>query len=419
MSRLSREKQREQQQAADAANLAAAPIDVHVPVGAAAASVGGVAVIAGPGEELQHAVLNRLHRIAIASGHAVLATVHDERIGYVVPLQVEPDGSSRFTAQPDRLRTVRDREPEHAAEPAREPDTDRPTHLLRPAPGATPEPAPVRDAAPTFRLRPVPETRNAVPTFELRSVPEPAEGTPPGTVAPPTGAFGPPPPMDTGPRPAQPAPEPAPIPQPVPIPQSSPTARPRPDLGTEVLPDTDPDPKPTPPRGFDAVAEAVLGDEPPASSGEYHLAEPMARVNEAVRSGRIDTAARLAEETVAQASATLGPEHPEVLRLRELTAYIAYLSGEPLRAFRISLDLALICRRASDAEAAYGNVRSAATAWRGVRDPLPGLELGHELIALWTELAAEGGAAADEIEELESARARMGRLTARARSRRT
>lgn len=427
MSRLSREKQPEQQQAADAANLAAAPIDVHVPVGAAAASVGGVAVIAGPGEEIQHAVLNRLHRIAIASGHAVLATVHDERIGYVVPLQVEPDGSSRFTAQPDRLRTVRDREPGHAAEPAREPDTDRPTHLLRPAPkaGATREPAPARDAAPTFRLRPVAETRDAVPTFQLRSVPEPAEGTPPGTVAPPTGAFGPPPPMDTGPHPAQPDPEPAPVPQPVPtarpvpVPQPVPTARREPDLAREALLDTDPDPKPTPPRGFDAVAEAVLGDEPPGSSGEYHLAEPMARVNEAVRSGRIDTAARLAEETVAQASATLGPEHPEVLRLRELTAYIAYLAGEPLRAFRISLDLALICRRASDAEAAYGNVRSAATAWRGVRDPLLGLELGHELIALWTELAAEGGAAADEIEELESARARMGRLTERARSRQT
>lgn len=390
MSRLSREKKREQQPAADAAHRAAAPIDVHVPVGAAAATVGGVPVIAGPGEEIQHAVLNRLHRIAIASGHAVLATVHDERIGYVVPLQVEPDGSSRFTAQPDRLRTARDPEPAGAAEPAREPATDRPTHLLRPAPEprAPEQPAPVRDATPTFRLRPLPE---------------PAQATPPGTVAPPTGEFGPPPAMDARPHPAEPGPERVPSPEP-----ESPPA-----------PDLDADPKPTPPRGFDAVAEAVLGDEPPAASGEHHLAEPMARVNEAVRSGRIDTAARLAEETVAQASATLGPDHHEVLRLRELAAYIAYLAGEPLRAFRLSLDLALICRRAQDAEAAYGNVRSAATAWRAVRDPLLGLELGHELIALWTELAAEGGAAADEIEELESARARMGRLTERARRQRS
>jgi hypothetical protein len=142
----------------------------------------------------------------------------------------------------------------------------------------------------------------------------------------------------------------------------------------------------------------------------------MARVNDAVRAGRIDEAARLAEETVAEALGTLGPAHPELLRMRELAAYIAYLAGEPLRAFRISLDLAVICRRAGDAEAAYGNVRSAATAWRAVRDPLLGLELGHELIALWTELTTEDGPAADEIEELESARARMGRLTERART---
>ncbi|MCT7355758.1 tetratricopeptide repeat protein, partial [Streptomyces sp. 15-116A] len=257
--------------------------------------------------------------------------------------------------------------------------------------------APVRDAAPTFPLRAVPEPQvpsDSAPTFRLRRLPAPVDAVPPGTVVPPTGAFGPPPPMDARPHPA-------------PAPETGPRPEPDVDLGG--------DPKPTPPRGFDAVAEAVLGDEPLAAPGEAHLAEPMGRINDAVRAGRIDTAARLAEQTVTEASATLGPEHPEVLRLGELTAYIAYLAGEPLRAFRLSLDLAAICRRTGDAEAAYGNVRSAATAWRAVRDPEPGLELGGELIALWTELAAEGGAAADEIEELESARARMGRLAERAR----
>ena len=103
-----------------------------------------------------------------------------------------------------------------------------------------------------------------------------------------------------------------------------------------------------------------------------------------------------------------------MLRLRELTAYIAYLAGDPLRACRLSLDLAGARRRSGDAEAAYGNVESAATAWRAVRDPALGLELGRELIGLWTELAAEGGPAAEEVEQLESARARMGRLTERA-----
>ncbi|MFD8230816.1 tetratricopeptide repeat protein [Streptomyces sp. NPDC059696] len=535
MSRLSREKKREQKQAAHAATPAA-PIDVHVPragtdVGGGAAggsdgaSVGGVPVFAAPGEEIQRAVLNRLHHIALATGHPVLATIRDERIGYVVPLQVDPDGSSHFTSEPiatpprpqqhprgpetptaqgpqqagvaevasaqgpqqarvadtasaqgpqqaavtdsastqgpqqarlaDPARaqgpqhtpgagiTAPPAEPPHPpaepphspaepphpsaepphppAEPAHpsaeppHPSGDMATHVLRPASASG------RGSAPTFRLRAVPEPQPAaepVPTFELRAVPEsttepapqdappaPDTATPPGTVAPPTGAFGPPPPMDARPLPvpeAQPAPRPAPAPE-------------------DALIAADPDPKPTPPRGFDAVAEAVLGDEPltapGASDAPALLAEPVGRINEAVKEGRIEAAAGLAEQTLVQASGTLGPEHPEVLRLGELTAYIAYLAGDPLRAFRLSLDLAGARRRAGDAEAAYGNVESAATAWRAVRDPALGLDLGRDLIGLWTELAAEDGPAAEEVEQLESARARMGRLTARARNR--
>ncbi|GAA2763697.1 tetratricopeptide repeat protein [Streptomyces paradoxus] len=434
MSRLSREKKREQKQAAHAATPAA-PIDVHVPgpgtdVGGGTggvsdgASVGGVPVFAAPGEEIQRAVLNRLHHIALATGHPVLATIRDERIGYVVPLRVDPDGSSHFTAEPvvttpPERQPARDDTAAAPPQPARSeatapPEPQRPrgdsaTHVLRPVPESG------RGAAPTFPLRAVPESQPAdepVPTFELRAVPERAEpapedaqprtAMPPGTVAPPTGEFGPPPPMDARPLPvpeAQPAPRPAPVPE-------------------DVLIAADPDPKPTPPRGFDAVAEAVLGDEPLTAPGDPAapalLAEPIARINEAVKEGRIEAASALAEQTVVQASATLGPEHPEVLRLCELTAYIAYLAGDPLRAFRLSLDLAGARRRSGDAEAAYGNVESAATAWRAVRDPALGLELGRDLIGLWTELAAEDGPAAEEVEQLESARARMGRLTERA-----
>ncbi|MEU4469375.1 tetratricopeptide repeat protein [Streptomyces sp. NPDC024017] len=467
MSRLSREKKREQNQAARAATPAA-PIDVHVPgagtdVGGGTggvsdgASVGGVPVFAAPGEEIQRAVLNRLHHIALATGHPVLATIRDERIGYVVPLQVDPDGSSHFTAEPvatnppeapqasdamtppepPRARGIdamRPPEPPHVRsggasappqpQPTRSdatatpepqhPRSDSATHVLRPVPESG------RGSAPTFPLRAVPEPQPAdqpVPTFELRAVPESAEpapedappapgaATPPGTVVPPTGEFGPPPPMDARPLPvpeAHPAPRPGPVPE-------------------DALIAADPDPKPTPARGFDAVAEAVLGDEPLTAPGDPAapalLAEPVARINEAVKEGRIEAASGLAEQTVAQASGTLGPEHPEVLRLRELTAYIAYLAGDPLRACRLSLDLAGARRRAGDAEAAYGNVESAATAWRAVRDPALGLELGRDLIGLWTELAAEDGPAAEEVEQLESARARMGRLTERARNR--
>jgi hypothetical protein len=223
-----------------------------------------------------------------------------------------------------------------------------------------------------------------VPTFPLRAVPEWVEDRTPGTVAAPLGEFGPPPRMDAIPLPALP-PEPEP----------------------------DPDSRQTPARGFDAVAEAVFDDAP--STVPPVLAEPMARINEAVKDGRIDAAAELAERTVGEGARSLGPEHPEVLRLRELTAYIAYLAGDPVRSFHLSLDLARIRRHTRDAEAAYGNIQSAASAWRAVRDPEQGLSLGRELIGLWTELTAEDGPAAEDIEQLEAARARMGRLTERAR----
>lgn len=323
--------------------------------------------------------------------------------------------------------------------PSARPRRDKPTHLLRPVS------EPVRDAAPTFPLRAVPE-QEAEREARSATAPAPAPGyaageTPaPGTVTAPTGVFGPPPTMDE--RPIQdavpgstptstltPVPTTAPIPLPLPTPASAPTpttksgSTPTPFLPDGLISDSalepDPGPKPTPARGFDAVAEAVLGDDPRTLHGDGGppalLAEPLARINEAVRAGRTDTAAALAERTVLEASATLGPEHPEVLRLRELTAYIAYLAGDPLRSFHTSLDLARIHRRTRDAEAAYGNVQSAATAWRAVRDPLQGLNLGTELLGLWAELTTDEGPAADDVEELESARARMLRLAERAR----
>ncbi|MGW4271567.1 tetratricopeptide repeat protein [Streptomyces seoulensis] len=441
MSRLSREKKREDKRAARAAVSVAAPIAVHVPADGAGsgsadgigsgpvagsgarawASVDGVRIQPGPGEEIQQAVLNHLHRIALATGRPVLATVTDERIGYVVPLQVSGDGSSAFTAEP-----------------------------LRTAPAPAPVPAPALPAAPrpsgAVRLRKPPRDGQSPEdraTHVLRKVPQPARGPepvfpPPAAAEPaPLGQFGPPPVMDpaspeapgvpaTPHAPATPQTPGVPQAPAAPGPAALPDARsPRPAkalVDPEAYLDLDPDSKYTPPRGFDAVAEAVLGEDPRDAGGESGvvlLAEPLERVNEAVRAGRIEEAASLAADAVAEASGTLGPDHPEVLRLRELSAYIAYLAGDPLHAFRLSLDLAGVHRRTGDDEGAYGNVRSAATAWRAVRDPEQGLALGSELIGLWSELLAAGGPATEDPDELESARARMDRLTERARKQAT
>ncbi|MGX9888625.1 tetratricopeptide repeat protein [Streptomyces sp. NPDC002276] len=462
MSRLSREKKREQKRAARSAP-AASPFEVRVPVdgpGAGGASIGGVPVTVPPGEEIQQVVLTHLHRIATATGHPVHATIHDDRIGYVVPLQIDLDGSTHFTAEPRATGGAAGvgeigAAPSGAGAPVgfpppppqqpalppaspralppalplalppavpedRRPGGDPVTHRLRAVPVSEREGGAAGQVVPTFPLRAVPESAGeTAPTFPLSAVPESASqtGTPLGSVQAPTGQFGPPPSMDAPPgaiATSAPSPSPSPSLAPVSAPAPTPTPAPIPDL---VLTAPEPDPKPTPARGFDAVAEAVLGDDPMVTAGEgvAFLAEPMARINEAVKAGRIEEAAGLAERTVDEAAGALGPDHSEVLRLRELTAYIAYLAGDPVRSFHLSLDLAHIRHRAHDAEGAYGSVQSAATAWRAVRDPGQGLSLGRALIDLWTELANEDGPAVEDIEQLESARARMGRLTERAR----
>ncbi|MFG3583348.1 tetratricopeptide repeat protein [Streptomyces sp. NPDC047990] len=545
MSRLSREQKRElkrQRSAAVPGGHAGEPapaVEVHVPTSAAGATVEGVPLAVPPGETVQHAVLNHLHRIARATGHPVLARVHDERIGFVVPLQVHGDGSSRYAGEPVRVgtpppppaplpssapssspepepgvRPVPDREPDAeaardrdgrgrggvpggvseeapddgpvagsdegsadgpggaldgASEPLADPAADplpeplsesesesesESASVSEPTSGPIPEPAPSPVAEPAADpvAKPVapvwpepvsddvPEPEPVPGTFpapEPRSFPAPAAGSLPeptvwpeapsshvprevqgpvpdaplGVAVAPTGEFGPAPEMPPVPGPLPPAPA-----------RTTPTtgvvfAR-NPSLAAEAMAVMEPDPesKPTPPRGFDAVAESVLTPVV-ETEGAGFLAEPVTRINEAVKDGRIEEAAAMAERTVAEAARSLGPDHPEVLRLGELSAYIAYLTGDVLKAFHLSLDLARSHRRRRDPEAAYGNVQSAATAWRAVRDPAQGMNLGRVLIEVWTGLVADGGPAADDLDQLESARTRMSRLAGRARAR--
>jgi hypothetical protein len=383
MSRLSREQKRESKRQRSAVGPGAGPLEVWVtaPAGESGGgvTVGGVPVGVMAGETVQATVLNHLHRLALAAGHSVLATIHDERIGFVVPLEVYGDGSSRYTGEPVRV-----------GPPAEVPGVPAAPPAMPAAPPAMPATPPAAPPVPVSEPQPLP---GAAATHVLRALPEPTRDAAPGVAVAPTGEFGPPPVGLTPERPA---------------------------LAMEAMsvmdPEPEPEPKPTPARGFDAVAESVLAPVQ-ETEGAAFLVEPVARINEAVKMGRIEEATGMAERVGADASRSLGPEHPEVLRLRELTSYIAYLAGDPLRAFHLSLDLARVRRRHQDAEAAYGNVQSAATAWRAVRDPVQGLNLGQDLITLWTELVADGGPAADDLEQLESARTRMTRLADRARSR--
>lgn len=336
------------------------PIEVHVAADGQA-TVGGMPVVAGPGESVRDAVLNYLHRLVLATGHAVSATVRDERIGFSTPLQVVADGSSHFAGEPVRLAegpvadvgaVMTEGVPQHRA----------PDAQIAPEPPRQPEPQ--RDR--TTRL--------------LSVVPDPS----PDTVPPPEPTTASTPAASAVPGPA-PVSAPAPVPAAVSVPAPSPASEP-----VDAV------------DAVDAVAPSLL-------------AEPVLRINEAVRGGRIESAAAMAEQSIASAAKTLGEEHPEVLQLRELAAYIAYLAGDAQRSFALSMNLARIRGRQRDARA-HTNVRSAAAAWRAVRDPSQGLALGHELIGLWSELADESGPAAAGIQQLEAARARMDRLAERARA---
>ncbi|MEU6364858.1 hypothetical protein ABZ876_03690 [Streptomyces sp. NPDC046931] len=435
----------------------ATPIEVHVPAcardgvaGADAgigATVGGMPVMAAPGESVQQAVLNHLHRLALAAGHPVLAAVHDERIGYVMPVRVLVDGSSEFVEEPRRAGRPEAQDHIAAAVPA-------PAPVPAPSPASAPvsakPPAAVEGSEPVS-LSSVVEAPvslgGAVAAFMLRTAPEqgplisatsgPAQvwpgpdSVPPGTVQVPTGSFGPPT-VAAGTAPVWPAPASGPDEPQTPGPdfEAGPGFGPRPGLEPGPNPYSTPEWKPTPaPRTVPgqeateppvrefAIAEAVLASDtepvPPVSTGGP-LAEPLALIGEAVIQGRIAEADGLAERTAAEASRALGGDHPDVLRLRELTAYIAYLADDPLRSFRLSLDLARLRHRLCEPRSAYGDVQSAAAAWRAVRDPLQGLHLGRDLIDVWSELAAGPGPAADDLDRLERARTRMGRLAERA-----
>ncbi|MFM9582739.1 hypothetical protein [Streptomyces caniscabiei] len=307
------------------------PIEVHVPAHGQV-TVGGLPVDAGPGESVQDAVLNYLHRLVLATGHAVNATIHDERIGFSTPLRVVADGSSHFAGEPLRLAVDAAASAVGTAEgPGRGPVPQQVTHV----------PTPV-------------------------AMPEPCVELPPEEV-------------------------------PAPAPESAVRVAPEPVTASAAL--------------------ATSQTAPAATTGSVApslLAEPVLRINEAVQRGRIESAAAMAEQSIASATKSLGGEHPEVLQLRELAAYIAYLAGDAQRSFALSMDLARIRRRQGDMRA-HVNVQSAAAAWRAVRDPSQGLTIGRELISLWSELAVDGGSAEVDMQQLEAARARLGRLTERVR----
>ncbi|MFD8675382.1 tetratricopeptide repeat protein [Streptomyces seoulensis] len=406
MSRLSFEKRR--------ADL---PVQVRVSA-AGTASVAGTPVLRAPGEDIHDAVLNHLHHLATSHGTPIRATIHDDAAGCLVPLEISPDGTTRMTGEPTRLpaapgtvqppRGVFGPPPvmgggEGEAIPRRKPRSASSTVNFRKVKpvsgvGVASEPGPEL----VLGAKPAPE-----PGPEVVLGPEPAPGPASELGLGPEAASGPGPEMVLGAKPA-------PVPEVVLGAKAAPAPGPELVLGPKSAPEAEPEP--VPPSRFDAIAEEMLAEAPVGETqdGAEVWTAALARVGDAVRDGEVERAAELASRAVAKASRALGPRHPEVLHLRELCAYIAYLTGDPARAFDLSLDLARKRAESGDPAAAYSNVRSAATAWRAVGDAEQALRMGRELIGVWTALAAAPGPAATDPRPLESAHTRMTRLTARA-----
>lgn len=394
MSRLSFEKRRGDQ-----------PVQVRVSA-TGTASVAGTPVLLAPDEDIHDAVLNHLREVATSHGTPIRATIHDDAAGCLVPLEISPDGTTRMTGEPTRL-------------PAAPGTVQPPRGVFGPPPvmrGTEGEPIPgrrSRAASGTVNFR-KPKTDPG-----YRAAPDPGPGLTLGAMP----APGPGPELVLGLEPA-----PGPVPERVldaaPASGTGPElvlgAKPAPGPGPELVlglkPAPEAEPEPIPPSRFDAIAEEMLAEVPVGETpdGAEVWTAALARVGDAVRDGEVERAAELASRAVAKASGALGPRHPEVLHLRELCAYIAYLTGDPARAFDLSLDLARKRAESGDPAAAYSNVRSAETAWRAVGDAEQALRMGRELIDVWTALAAKPGPAASDLRPLESAHTRMTRLTARA-----
>ncbi|MBW8701598.1 Agglutinin receptor [Streptomyces sp. MBT84] len=328
MTRLSRDQKRGRSASGAAseggAETGTAPIEVRVPAAPGAeTTLGGTPVAVGPDQEAQEVVLDHLHRRALATGRPVVATVHDERIGYVVAIRVYVDGSSEYAAEPVRMDTA------GTADAPQAPRHDEPTHGRRPvdaeeaAPGAS---------APTFPLRALPEPSGpSAPQPPTASRPSPPAGVPggpgmPGVQSPGVGTGTSLPgaaPESTGSRPARPAgpsPSAPSVPPPVPAtPPITPTARPAAPPATGAPAATAPQPAPAPasvvwasaPAAPDRPVPSPAAPSAPTAGPRPAPASPaMARATGPVPSDRPASAPAASSVRSSPSAPCRRPQHP-------------------------------------------------------------------------------------------------------------
>ncbi|MET8183220.1 hypothetical protein [Streptomyces sp. NPDC005336] len=319
-------------------------------------TIGGLPVAPSQNEALHDSVLNHLHRLAMATGHPVRATVHDARSGFVTPIEVRTDGSSQFAGEPERM-------------PQRE------AFSAASAPSRSMAGDPPREPLP----RPEVHSTGPAAQGDWLSKGKPGMGNDQGQ-------------QDS-------------VDLPPPLPHT------RVAFVSEGL-------EPSRPEGGEGPQEQRC--EPPGSVGEPApggvppgIADAVTRINQALQRGHIEFAAMTGQHSLTSAAQEFGSDHPHVLELQELCAHIAYVAGDASRSMTMALEVARSRQRLGD-PSAYATLMRAAAVWPAIGDPREGLECGRALVAVWSALAREGGQAAADIGRLDAAKRRMVRLAQRA-----
>ncbi|MFD7502285.1 hypothetical protein [Streptomyces sp. NPDC059850] len=139
------------------------------------------------------------------------------------------------------------------------------------------------------------------------------------------------------------------------------------------------------------------------------LADLVSPVTQALRSGSLERAAALSFRLRAHTMRVFGANHPYTLEARSLEAYTAHQRGDYGTAMTTCLELARIRHQLGDPHASEELARAAA-AWWLIDDPLPAIDHGKALAAVWSELTEQRGRTGREAELIGHVNRRLRKL---------
>jgi hypothetical protein len=127
-------------------------------------------------------------------------------------------------------------------------------------------------------------------------------------------------------------------------------------------------------------------------------AESLAKVTAHLEAGRSNRAAALAAQLDEQAAAILGMSHPDALRIREVRARVAALSGDGAGGVWLYRDIAERWHYRGDGERAEIAAARAETLWLQITDLETALSAGIAVIRMRNQIPGEHNALADALE---------------------